>query len=265
VQTKKIITAGIDAGSRETKAVLLGDGRVLARSPARGGGGMAVPAREVYADLLALAGIAHGEVAHVTATGVGRANIDFASSRITDLTACAAAGAFLYPGVETLIEVGAEESRVLRTDGRGRVLDSAASDKCASGSGAFLDAMARALSMSLEEFAGAGLRSTGKIEMNSQCAVFAESEVVGMIHKNIPLEDISRAVHNSIAVRVSAMAKRTGVWDRAVFVGGMALNPTFRLCLAESLGVELLVPEFPAHADSLGAALIALSHVRAAS
>lgn len=262
MKSKKTITAGIDAGSRETKAVILGDNLVLARSSARGEGRTPDAAREAWDEVLSLAGLTAGEVLHVTATGVGRAGVDFAGSKVTGLTAAASAGIFLYPGVEMIIEVGAEETTVLLTDGRGKVLDSAASDKCASGSGAFLDAMARALSMTLREFGEAGLRAKGGVEMNSQCAVFAESEVVGMIHKNIPLEEISRAVHSSIAVRVAAMAKRLGRRDRASFFGGMALNPTFRVCLGESLaGVELLVPEAPAHAGALGAALIARAHL----
>lgn len=262
MKSKRTITAGIDAGSRATKAVILGEGLVLARSSARGEGRTPDAAREAWDEALSLAGLTAGEVSHVTATGVGRAGVDFAGSRVTGPTACAAAGAHLYPGVEMLIEVGAEESTVLLTDGKGRVLDSAASDKCASGSGAFLDAMARALSMTLREFGEAGLKAKARVEMNSQCAVFAESEVVGMIHRNIPLEDISRAVHNSIAVRVASMAKRLGLGDSAAFFGGMALNPTFRVCLEESLGgVRLLVPEAPAHAGALGAALIALGHL----
>ena len=142
----------------------------------------------------------------------------------------------------------------------GRVLDFAANEKCAAGAGAFAESMARALQLTLADFGTASLMSTQAIPMNAQCTVFAESEVVSLIHAATPVPDIARAVLDAVASRVCAMTRRAGIEDAVVLIGGMAHNPGFVRALREALGVgELWLPQAPEYVSALGAALIAAS------
>lgn len=253
-----MITAGIDVGSKNIKVVLLKDGQVVARAVGTTGFEQSVVAEELFERALAEAGLVRGDVKHVSATGAGRSVIDFADSKVTDVTAAARGANFLYPGVTTVVEVGAEESRGIKTDGSGRVLDSAVNEKCAAGSGSFTEAMARALEMSLKEFGEKSLESGLKIPMNAQCTVFAESEVVSLIHSGTEKKDIARAVHDAIASRISSMVRRVKLEGDVVLLGGLAYNPGFVKSLKDNLGIsELKIPENAEFADALGAAVMA--------
>lgn len=253
-----VITAGIDMGSKSIKVVVLREGVVVARTAGTAGFEQGVLAAELLANALEGAQVTREELAHVAATGAGRNMVGFADSRVTDITAAARGANFLFPGATTVVEVGAEESRGIKTDGRGKVVDSAVNEKCAAGSGSFTESMARALGMTLKEFAEKSLESSAKIPMNAQCTVFAESEVVSLIHSGTDKKDISRAVHDAIASRVSSMVRRIKLEGDVVLLGGLAYNPGFVRCLKENLAVEgLKIPEKPEFVDALGAALIA--------
>jgi predicted CoA-substrate-specific enzyme activase len=253
-----MITAGVDVGSKHIKVVVVGDGRVLARTIGGGGFEQNEHAKELLETALREAGLTREQVRHVAVTGVGRNAVDFADSTLTDVTAAAKGANTLYPGATTVVEVGAEESRGIKTDGRGRVLDSAVNEKCAAGSGSFTESMARALEMSLEEFAEKSLESLVKIPMNAQCTVFAESEVVSLIHSGTEKKDISRAVHDAIASRVASLVRRVKVEGDVVLLGGLAHNVGFVRSLRENLELnELKIPDGPEFADALGAAVIA--------
>ena len=154
--------------------------------------------------------------------------------------------------------MGADEARAIRVDERGGVVDFAINEKCAAGTGAFVEAMSRALEMSLEDFAKASLESTQVIPMNAQCTVFAESEVVSLIHANTPAGDIARAVHDAMASRVSALVRRIGVEDPVMLGGGAALDVGFVRSLSAALGeVDIIVPDNAPYLGAHGAALIA--------
>lgn len=257
-----MLCAGIDVGAKTIKVALVRDGHIVALASSTGG----FEAREVAGRLLLAAlkdaGAARGDVDHVTATGMGRNSVDFADSTVTDITAAARGAAFYFPGATTVVEVGAEESRAVKTDGRGRVLDSAVNQKCAAGSGAFTESMARALGMELSEFGEKSLEATSAIAMNAQCTVFAESEVVSLIHKNVEKKEIAKAVHDAIATRVASLVRRVKLEGEVVLLGGLAYNPGFRKSLMENLAVERLnVPEKPEFAGSVGAALVASERV----
>ncbi len=253
-----VITAGIDMGSKNIKVVVLRDGVVAAWTAGTAGFEQSALAAELLVKALEQARVTREELAHVAATGAGRNMVDVADSRVTDITAAARGANFLFPGATTVVEVGAEESRGIKTDGRGKVVDSAVNEKCAAGSGSFTESMARALGMTLKEFAEKSLESSAKIPMNAQCTVFAESEVVSLIHSGTDRKDISRAVHDAIASRVSSMVRRIKLEGDVVLLGGLAYNPGFVRCLKENLSVEgLKIPEKPEFVDALGAALIA--------
>ncbi len=259
-----MITAGVDMGSRTIKVVLIADGRVVARALGSGGFDPAPAARARYEQALREAGLDPGDVVHVTATGGGRERVEFAGSRVTEITAAARAANHLFPGATTVVDVGAEESRAIKTDGNGRVLDVAVNDKCAAGSGIFTESMARALGMSLDEFARRSTESTVRISMNAQCTVFAESEVVSLIHAGVDPKDIARAVHDAIASRVGAMVRRVRLEEPVVLMGGMARNVGFVGSLKENLQVgSFRIPDDPVGAVALGAALIAAGRAAA--
>ncbi len=253
-----MVTAGIDVGSKNIKVVVLQDGGVVARGIASGGFEPDAVARGLLDKALGEAGLARDQVAHVAATGAGRNLVDFADSKVTDVTAAGRGANFLYPGATTVVEVGAEESRGIKTDGQGKVVDSAVNEKCAAGSGSFTESMARALGMTLQEFAEKSLESSARIPMNAQCTVFAESEVVSLIHSGTDRRDISRAVHDAIASRVASMVRRIKLEGEVVLLGGLAHNPGFVRCLRENLEVDnLRIPDGPEFVDALGAAVIA--------
>jgi len=258
-----MVTAGVDVGSKSVKVVVLSDGEVVARLSVAAGFEQDAAARELLGRALAEAGVRREQVAHVTATGVGRHAVSFVDSQVTGVTAAARGANHLFPGATTVVEVGAEESRGVKTDGKGRVVDAAVNEKCAAGSGSFTETMARALGMTLKEFAEKSLESSAKIPMNAQCTVFAESEVVSLIHSGTDRRDIARAVHDAIASRVSSMVRRIKLEGDVVVLGGVARNPGFVRCLQENLEVaELKIPEHPEFAGALGAAVVAAERVK---
>ncbi len=253
-----MITAGIDIGNKNLKVLVLADGEVLARRASTAGFGRAGTLGELYAEALEEAGLQRSMVAHVSATGAGRRTVEFADSVVTEVGAAALAGSVLFPGARCVIDVGAEESRAVHTDGAGRVLDSSVNEKCAADSGSFTESMARALGMEYGEFAHASTLSTEHISMNAQCTVFAESEVVSLIHQSTAKKDIARAVHDAIANRVAAMARRAGCEGEPVLIGGLALNEGFVKSIKDALRVaELHLAAHPEYGGALGAAAFA--------
>jgi benzoyl-CoA reductase subunit D len=192
-------------------------------------------------------------------TGVGREDTPFKGKEITEVGADAKGIHYLFPSVRTCIDVGAEEGRAIKISPEGKVVDFAINEKCAAGAGAFTEAMARALEVTVDEFGKMSLKSDKNIPMNAQCAVFAESEVVSLIHAKTPKEDISKAVHDAIADRIVAMVRRVGVEKDVALIGGVALNGGFQRSLREGLELEeLKIPEgSEQYVGAIGAALAA--------
>lgn len=253
-----MIVAGLDVGAKNVHVVLVSEGAVAARVVVPSGFDQQESAERGLAEAARAAGVARDEFTLIAATGAGRKAIAFASERPTEIAADARGALSLCPLARTVIDVGADEARAIKVDGAGKVLDFAINEKCAAGAGAFVEAMSRALEMPLEDFARASLESTEAIPMNAQCTVFAESEVVSLIHANTRPADIARAVHDAMASRVSAMVRRVGVEDPVMLAGGAALNVGFVKSLSEALGgVEITVPEDAPYLGAHGAALIA--------
>jgi benzoyl-CoA reductase subunit D len=262
-----MITAGIDLGARSIKVVIVelaagGEVRVLGQHRMFPESlDMDEAARRAYDDALVAAGLGADEVARIVATGVARKQAHFAHEDVTEVAAGGQGVAHLFPAARTVIDVGAEEARAIRLDASGRVTDFAGNEKCAAGAGAFAESMARALQLTLADFGAASLRSTQALPMNAQCTVFAESEVVSLIHAATPTEDIARAVLDAVASRICAMARRVGIEREVVLIGGMAHNPGFTRALAVALEIDgLLRAEHPEYVGALGAALIAARH-----
>ncbi len=251
-----MITAGIDIGAKTTKVVVLKDDEVVGRGLAVTGFDQEVAAREALEEALGQAGLRWDDVARIVATGAGRKAISFAHDDVTDVGADARGAAFLHPAVHTVIDVGAEEGRGIRCNQTGRVLDFAVNEKCAAGAGTFTEAMARALEIALEEMGPLSLQAQNPVPMNAQCVIFAESEVVSLIHARIPKADIVRSVHDAIASRIISMVRRVGVEPDVMLIGGLAYNVGFVDSLKRGLGIEVVVPEYPDFVGALGAALV---------
>jgi benzoyl-CoA reductase subunit D len=259
-----LTVAGIDVGAKNVHVVLMEGGRVIARVAVPSGFDHEESAERGLAEAARVAGMERSAIGAVAATGAGRKALPFAGQQPTEVADDEAAAA-LRPGCRTVVDVGADEARAIRLSAEGRVVDFAINEKCAAGAGAFVEAMSRALDMRLDDFSRASLESTQAIPMNAQCTVFAESEVVSLIHANTAPADIARAVHDAMANRVSAMVRRIGIEDPVVLGGGAALNVGFIKSLSEALGgVDVEVLPDPEYVGAHGAALIAWEAVGSA-
>jgi predicted CoA-substrate-specific enzyme activase len=252
-----MITAGVDVGAETVKVVIFKDQELAAWSLLK----TELDRKESVDRALKQAeergGISKRSIRKLVATGIGRKTIAVADDSIPDIIASGRGAAFLFPNARTVIDIGAEEARAIRLGPDGEVENFTKNDKCAAGVGAFLEAMARALELSVEEMGPVALRSQQVIPMNSICAVFAESEVVSLIHSQIDREDIARSIHESIAVRIVSMIDRVGVAPEIAFIGGVARNAGVVASLCKHLKTTLLVPEHPQLVTAMGAALLA--------
>lgn len=249
--------AGIDMGAKFVKVVILSDGEILARAKAPAGFNLIESAERAFNSALEEGGLKQEEIKHITSTGVGKKEVPFRNDEVTEVGAAARGAITLLPSSRTVIEVGAEEGRALRCDENGRVLDFVINEKCAAGAGAFTEAMARALEIPVTEMGPLSLKSEHETPMNAQCAVFAESEVVTLVHQKTPKEDIARAIHDAIASRISSMVRRLSIEKDVTLVGGLARNIGFVESLRRDLKMDIHVPEEPDYAGALGAALVA--------
>jgi benzoyl-CoA reductase subunit D len=252
-----MIAAGIDMGAHSVKVVILDGDKVLARSIAFTGFEPVEAAEKALADAVSQAGIKREDVQRIVATGAGRKSLPFADTSVTEVTADARGTTHLHPSVRTIIDIGAEEARGIAADEQGKVADFAKNDKCAAGSGAFVESMARALEIKVPEMIELSLKSTKDAPINATCAVFAESEVVSLIHSKIEKADIAHAVHDAIASRVSSMVRRLSIQKDVALIGGVANNAAMVDVMKKHLETDIIVPENAQYISALGAALSA--------
>lgn len=249
--------AGVDCGAKSVKALILQDDKILARSTVLSGFDQKAAAQDALNLALKDAGLKKEDLDYITATGTGKVEATFAQSTVTEVGANARAMNILFPSVRTVIDVGAEEGRAIRISEAGKVVDFAINEKCAAGAGTFTETMARALELKVEEMGSLSLKSQKEVPMNAQCAVFAESEVVSLIHAKHSKEDIARAVHDAIADRIASMARKIGIEKDIALVGGVSRNVGFVDSLKRDLKEDLRIPENPEFSCAYGAALVA--------
>jgi len=248
---------GIDIGSENTKVAVVDSSAILALATVATGFDQVASADTAVDLALKKAKLNRQSIKSVKSTGAGRKAIANIVAREINEVASAAAGAiFFSPSARTIIDAGAEEARAVSLDSGGKVKDFAVNEKCAAGAGSFTESMAKALQTTLHEFSLLSLQSTRKIAMNAQCVVFAESEVVSLIHSGASRADISRAVHDAIADRISAVARRVGLAQDIVLIGGMGRNVGFVDALKRALNMDVLVPPDPEYTSAIGAAVI---------
>lgn len=251
------LCAGVDAGAGTVKAVILRDGSILGYSIMPSGARMALSARSVLERAAQKAGISPENLDYIVATGWGRESITFANKTVTEITCHAVGAHLLIPDARTIIDIGAQDSKVISVDENGRVTNFAMNDKCAAGTGRFLEVMAAALEVNLEDLGSIALTSNAPCSIASVCTVFAETEATGYRAQGRATNDIISGLIEAIARRVAQMGMSIGFRKEAVFTGGVAKNIGVKTALEKEIGMDLLIPEEPQIVGALGAALLA--------
>jgi predicted CoA-substrate-specific enzyme activase len=251
--------AGIDVGSLSTDVVILDpEARMVSQGIVRTGASSTRAAEEALERALADGGLLREDLVRIVSTGYGRSSVPFAERAVTEIT-CHARGAwFLFPDAGTVVDVGGQDSKVVHVGRGGRVLDFTMNDKCAAGTGRFLEVMAEKLQVGLEEMGELSVRAGGEVTISSVCTVFAESEVVSLVARDHPPEEIIRGLHRAIVGRIWAMVRSLGVKGELFMSGGVAKNRGVVSLLEKNLGRPLYVPPEPQIVGALGAALLAL-------
>jgi benzoyl-CoA reductase subunit D len=257
-----MITAGLDLGTQSVKAVILKDGEVVSRSQVFSGFDPAKAAGQALDEALKKAKMTLNDLDHITATGSGMALATNSNSTISMMGADAKAGVYLFPIARTIIDVGAEEARAVKCDEKGIMVEFVLNERCAAGAGTFIEAMARALEVKLEEMGPLSLKAERASPINASCVIFGESDVVTLIHRQESKPEIARAVFDAMADRISSMVHRLGVNPEVVLIGGVAKDVGFVASLKRKLGIDISIPEYPEFAGALGAALTAAGKVQ---
>ncbi len=249
--------AGVDIVSTMTKVVLTDEtGRVLSAIKGPTGAEHRQLANEVMRQALEQAGLQIEDISCVVATGYGRLNVPFADLHITELSCHARAVSSLFANAHTAIDIGGQDAKCMKIN-NGRLVDFVMNDKCAAGTGRFLELTAAALGIRLEDMGDISLRATRKIPISSLCTIFAQQEVIALLSRGEKLENILAGLHESLASRIAGLARRIGIRPDVVLTGGVAKNVGMVKAMSESLGCELLVPEEPLITGALGAAILA--------
>jgi predicted CoA-substrate-specific enzyme activase len=253
-------TCGIDVGSVSAEAVILNrhDGKtdMAAYIITPTGGDSKGAAINVFNLALEKSGLAAGDISAVVATGYGRLNIPFATKNITEIS-CHARGVIHYfPYIKTVIDIGGQDSKVIKLDSKGNPIDFLMNDKCAAGTGRFLEVMAKALDIDLRDFAEIFAGTSQKVDISSTCTVFAESEIVSLIGHGVAKNSIVKGLIYSITGRIISMVERVGLEEPVCMTGGVAKNLAVVSALEERLNLKINVPEEPQITGALGAALL---------
>jgi predicted CoA-substrate-specific enzyme activase len=253
-----MITAGVDVGIENIKVVILKDGKVVARGTAlSGGANRGKAAEKAYSDALGAAKIKPADVSKVIATGQGKGDVAFAFDRATEPVANARAARFLYPPAAGVVDIGADQVRVVTLGENDSITEVVMNQKCAAGLGILLRSMARTLGMTPDEMSR--LSGDGQVVVHDGCAVFAEMDAFSLLNRNVPREDIARAVIEAVAVRINSVLNDKIRPDKnnTVLVGGLSRNKALVDVLKNRSGIGFIVPEQAEYAGALGAALIA--------
>jgi predicted CoA-substrate-specific enzyme activase len=252
-----IITAGIDIGSLSTKAVILEGDKIKATHVELTGGDNVKTGKKVFDIVLSKAGFVREQIKYVISTGYGRENLNFFDANVTEITCHAAGIYFLFPKVRTILDLGGQDSKAIKIDDNGAVIDFVMNDKCAAGTGRFLELVSRWLQVDLSELGELSRKTDKTVTISSMCSVFAETEVVSLITKRTPIPEIIRGLHSSIAERSINLLKRVNIKEDVAMSGGVAKNIGVVDMLENKLGLKIMVAEDPQIIGALGAAIIA--------
>jgi benzoyl-CoA reductase subunit D len=253
-----MITAGIDCGAKNTKTIILRDGQIIGKGLVPTGFVQEKAVEDSLEQAAKNAGISQDGLLKIYGTGSGRKAVKIADDTVNEIKAMAKGANFFFPSARTVVDVGAEEGRAAKIDEKGNPMDFAINEKCAAGAGTFIEVMARALDVTIEEMGPLCLESDKEIPMNAQCVIFAESEVVGLIHSKTEKPDICKAIHDSMASRIVSIIRRIGVNEDIVMLGGVGYNPGFMSAMKRELKVDTIyIPDEPEYGTAVGAAVVA--------
>lgn len=248
-----MIIAGLDCGNAYTKAVLMDGTNVIAKAKVSTDFDISAAANAALSNALSAAGVTNFD--KIGVTGAARQSIDFADKIINEVSSAAKGAAFVDPDVTYVLDIGAESYRALRVREHGKVLSYENNDRCAAGSGTFVETMARTLEVSIDELGKCALNHTQDISIAAQCVVFAESEVISLIHSKTPIEDIAYGVLSGVATRVATVAKREAVSDKAMLIGGLGGMKSLVTALSDAIGARVYAPSDPQYVSAIGAAV----------
>ena len=250
---------GLDSGSTSTNAVVMNEAReIVASVVIRTGAKAGASAERAYREVLERAGIAPDQIACTIATGYGRVSIPFADENVTEISCHGRGAHYFNPAVRTILDIGGQDSKAIHVNATGEVTDFAMNDKCAAGTGRFLEMIARSLEISLDELGPAALESKKHLEIASMCSVFAESEVISLIANNEEKPNIAAGVCRAVAGKAYSLMRRVGLEGAYMMTGGVAQNPGVVCAVEELIGEKLFICEDPEIVGATGAALLAL-------
>ena len=254
---------GIDSGSTSTNAVIMDQDRnITAFSVVRTGAKSGESADKVLEEVLEKAGLSREDIAWIVSTGYGRVSIPFADENVTEISCHGKGAHYFNPKIRTILDIGGQDSKAIRLSENGEVKDFVMNDKCAAGTGRFLEMIARTLEISLDEMGALALTSTENIEITSMCSVFAESEVISLIANNKEKNDIANGVCNAIANKAYGLLRRAGMEPDFMMTGGVAKNPGVVRAVERKLGADLYICQEPEIVGATGAALYALEQMQ---
>ena len=259
-----MITAGIDVGSLSIKVVLLADReRILGYSIIPTKPGIRELAQVIFEHTLESAHLSKGDIAYIVSTGYGRRLVPFSHSEVTEITCHGKGTYWLRPEVRTIIDIGGQDSKSIKVDSNGSIVNFVMNDKCAAGTGRFVEVMAHALEVELEDMGKLSLQADKSLDVSNTCTVFAESEVISLIAEGHTKENIIAGVHLAIAKRTVGLVERIGIVKTVAMTGGVAKNIGVVRAIESLLGVTLFIPEEPQIVGALGAALVAVERYQA--
>lgn len=248
---------GIDIGSVTSKGVITKDGKLLSYYLLPTAANYNQTAQNLRDGLLVKTGLTQEDIAFTVTTGHGAGIIPFSNQQVADIRCCGRGINSIFPSVRTVIDVQGQSSQVIRLNDRGQVINFVVSEKCAAGSGRFLDVVANVLQIELKDIGPLSLKSRNPVTFTTGCAVFGESEAISRVAEGIPKEDILAGIHKALADKISALVDRVGLEERCAISGGGGLNIGLIKNIEENLGVQLLVPPQPQIINALGAAIMA--------
>jgi predicted CoA-substrate-specific enzyme activase len=252
---------GIDIGSASSKGVALTDNGIGGSCVIPSGGDYRVASDRVKDELLSKSAVSASDVSYTIATGYGAKNVGFADEVITDISCQGRGISYLVPSVRTAVDVGDLFSKAFRIDERGTILSFVLSGKCAGGSGRVLQVIAKVLQIRLEDIGALSLKSKKRVDFNTGCAVFAESEAVSRVAEGVGKEDLLAGIHRALAAQINSLAERVGIERDYALVGGGARDIGLIKAVEEVTGFEIIVPPEPRLTAALGAAVIARERI----
>ena len=257
------LSAGVDVGSTQTKAVIINEGlEIVGRSLIDTGANVVQAAEKAYLNALNDSGRREEEVVYVIGTGYGRYKVTFGDTQVTEISCHGRGAVHMFPDTRTVLDMGGQDTKAIAVSETGEIVDFCMNDKCAAGTGRFLGAASMALDIPLDELGSTALKSEKPVKISTTCTVFAESEVLSWLGKGKKIEDILLGVHKSISSRSISLLRRVGLNQQITFTGGVAKNIGMVEVLNENIGKELNVSNESHFMGALGAALFAMDHIK---